>query len=87
MEEGRMLKHRIGYQEILRAVGHFCDELKMDEICLLEFDKGIVLQGIHVQSTGEGYIRQIVTQTWTYEQIAEMAKKSRPAPGSSSAQA
>jgi hypothetical protein len=74
MEEGRMLKHQIGYEKLLRAVGRFCDDQKMDEVCLLEFEKGMVLQGLQVSSTGEGYIRHLVSYTWSYEQIAQLAK-------------
>ena len=74
MEEGRMLKHQVGYEKLLRAVGRFCDEQKLDEVCVLEFEKGIVLQGLHVSSTGEGYIRHLVSYTWSYEQIAHLAK-------------
>jgi len=78
MEEGRMIKHKLGYTGLLQAVGRFCDKEKMDEIFLMEFDKGIVLQAIKVESTGEGYIRRIATYTWSYEQVAEMAPKSTP---------
>jgi len=75
MEDGRMLKHQLGYKVLLRIVGQFCDEQKLDEITLIEFDKGIVLQGMQVQSTHEGYIRRVVTHTWSYEEIAAMGKQ------------
>ncbi len=74
MEDGRMLKHKVGYEKLLRAVGRFCEEQKLDEICLLEFEKGIVLQGLRVASTGDGYIRHMVSYTWSYEQLAQWAK-------------
>jgi hypothetical protein len=74
MEEGRMLKYKLGYEKMLQAIGRYCDERKLDEVCLLEFEKGIVLQGLQVDSTSEGYIRQLVSATWSFEQIAEMSK-------------
>ena len=74
MEEGRLLKHRIGYGPLLEALGRFCDQEKLDEITLLEFEKGFVLQGLKVESTSEGYIRRIVTHTWSYEEVAGMVK-------------
>jgi len=80
MEEGRALKNRLGYEALLRALGRFCDEQRLDEIGLLEFDKGIVLQGLQVQSTGEGYIRRHVTHTWSFEEIARLAGPQEEAP-------
>ena len=74
MEEGRMIKYKLGYEKMLRAVGRFCDEHKLDEVCLLEFEKGVILQGLEVQSTSDGYIRRLISQTWSYEQIAAMSK-------------
>jgi hypothetical protein len=74
MEEGRMLKYNLGYEKMLRAVGKFCDQHKLDEVCLLEFEKGILIQGLQVESTSQGYIRRLVSETWSYEQLAAMAK-------------
>lgn len=74
MEESRMAKHRLGYEKIMRAIGRFCQEQQLDEICLIEFDKGFVLQGLKVEPTGEGYVRHMASFTWSYEQIARMVR-------------
>ncbi len=74
-EGGRAIKSRLGYEKILRAIGHYCDQHRLDEVCLMEFDKGVVLQGFQVESTGEGYRRQITTHTLSYEQISDIVKK------------
>lgn len=74
MEEGRMLKHRLGYEKLLQAIGKFCQEQKLDEVCLIEFDKGFVLQALQVEPTGESYVRRMVSFTWSYEQVAQMAR-------------
>lgn len=34
MEESRMVKYRLGYEKLLQALGRFCDEQKLDEICI-----------------------------------------------------
>lgn len=74
MEEGRMLRYKMGYEKMLSTIGRLCDERKLDEVCLLEFERGIILQGLQVESTGEGWMRRLVSETWSYEQIAAMAK-------------
>jgi len=74
MEEGRSLRYKLGYEKMLRAVGKFCDEHKLEEVCLLEFEKGVVLQALQIDSTSDGYIRRLVSETWSYQQLAEMAK-------------
>ncbi len=74
MEEGRALKYKLGYEKILRAVGKYCDQQHLEEVCLLEFEKGLILQGLRVESTSQGYIRHLVSETWSFEQIASMAK-------------
>ncbi len=76
VEGGRTIKARLGYEKILRAVGHYCDQHQLDEICVMEFEKGVVLQGFKVESTEEGYIRRITTHTLSYEQINDLAKRS-----------
>lgn len=74
MEEGRSLKYKLGYEKILRAVGKYCDQHHLEEVCLLEFEKGVILQGLQVEATNEGYIRRLVSETWSFEQIASMVK-------------
>lgn len=83
MEQGRYLKHRIGYEALFRALGHFCDQESLDEVGLIEFEKGFILQGIKVAATEEGYIRRIITRTWSYEDVNQMAsalQAEQPAP-------
>ncbi len=74
MEEGRSLKYKLGYERFLRAIGKYCDHHHLEEVCLLEFEKGVILQGLQIESTSEGYIRRLVSETWSFEQIARMAR-------------
>jgi hypothetical protein len=80
MENGRLLKHQVGYGTFLQAVGQFCDQEQFDEITVIEFEKGFILQGLKVQSTSEGYIRRLITHTWSYEDISKMAKSKKGSP-------
>jgi hypothetical protein len=80
MENGRLLKHQVGYDTFLRAVGRFCDQEQFDEISLIEFEKGFILQGLKVQSTSQGYIRSLITHTWSYEEISKMAEAAKESP-------
>jgi hypothetical protein len=73
MDEGRTLKYKLGYEKILRAVGRYCDKHRLEEVCLIEFEKGIILQGLQVESTSDGYTRRLISETWAYEQLANMA--------------
>lgn len=75
MESAQLLKHRIGYEDLLRAVGRFCDEEHMDEIAVVEFDRGIVLQGLEAEETAEGYYRRHVTYSWSFAELAEAIQK------------
>ena len=72
MEERRMVKYQVGYEKLLQAIGRFCDEQKLDEICVMEFEEGLILRALQVESTGEGYVRRAVTHTWSYDQVAGM---------------
>ena len=74
MDDARALRHSLGYEVILRTVGRFCDKEQLDEVGVLEFDQGIIIQGLKVASTSEGYIRMSVTHTWSFEDIAKMAQ-------------
>ncbi|MGC8875314.1 MAG: hypothetical protein ACP5SI_12825 [Chloroflexia bacterium] len=71
MENPQLLKHQIGYENLLRMIGRFCDEEHMDEIAVIEFDRGVVLQGLEAEETAEGYYRRHVTYSWSFSEIAE----------------
>ncbi len=75
MENTQLLKHRVGYENLLRAIGRFCDEEHMDEIAVIEFDRGLVLQGLEAEETAEGYYRRHVTYSWSFAELAEAIQK------------
>jgi hypothetical protein len=69
------LKHRVGYENLLRMIGRFCDQEHLDEVAVLEFDQGLVLQGLEAEATAEGYYRRHVTYSWSFAEIAEAIQK------------
>ena len=52
---------RMDYERVLQALGRLAEEKNLRDLCILEVDGGLVLQGQALVSTRDGY--QLVTRT------------------------
>jgi hypothetical protein len=52
---------RIDYERVLQAVGRLVEERRLRDICILQVEGGLVLQGQELISTKDGY--QLVSRT------------------------
>ena len=52
---------RMNYEKVLRAIGHVAEEQRLRDICILEVEGGVVLQGQALVSTRDDY--QLIRKT------------------------
>ena len=52
---------KLEYERVLRAIGRLAEEQRLRDICILEVEGGVVLQGQALVSTRDGY--QLVSRT------------------------
>jgi len=65
-------KQKIGYGPLLLALGNHLEEQNWRDICVLEVDGGMIVQGTALISTREGYQYTVETKLFSHEELAKM---------------
>lgn len=60
--------------EFFRALARFSDQESLRDLCILEVDGGVVVQGNAVIDTREGFGVVLRTRTLTHEQLRQLAR-------------
>jgi len=60
------------YPSILYALGNFIEEQRWRDICILEVEGGMIVQGTNVVSTREGYQYVMETRLFNHDELAKM---------------
>jgi hypothetical protein len=66
--QGRKLR----YEEALQAVGRFAEKERLRDICLMEVEGGMVVQGLALISTRQGFNLALKTQILSYEDLGKL---------------
>ncbi len=66
--------NRIRYDLLLAALGRFAEEHRLNELCILEFEEGVILQGTTLVQTAEGYKRLPETHVLSHADAREMVR-------------
>lgn len=72
---GSLEKARIKYPEALNAAGRFIAKRGLQDICLMEFENGIVVVGSVLYETAESYNRRIETHVLSIEDLKRLMKE------------
>ncbi len=65
---------RIAYADAFAAIGRFCSKKSMSDVCVLEFEHGVIVSGSVIFVAGESYRRQIETHVFSEEDLRKMIK-------------
>ncbi len=60
------------YPSILYALGNFIEEQRWRDICILEVEGGMIVQGTNVVSTREGYQYVMETRLFNHDELAKL---------------
>jgi|GEM_PF-1525203 len=66
---------RLKYERALQAVGRMIETQRLRDICILEVEGGLVLQGQALVSTREGYNLISKTRVLSHEDLEQMARE------------
>lgn len=66
---------RMKYERVLQSVGRMIENQRLRDICILEVEGGIVLQGQALVSTREGYHLISKTRVLSHEDLEQMARE------------
>ncbi len=60
---------KLRYEEALQAVGRYAEKERLRDLCLLEVEGGMVVQGHALISTREGFDLALRTKVLSYEEL------------------
>jgi hypothetical protein len=62
------------YPEMLHAIGKFVTKRGMSNICVMEFENGVIVTGIVLYNTGETTGRRTETHVLTFDDLQRLVK-------------
>ncbi len=63
------------YGDALRAIGRFVDKKQLTDVCILEFEQGVIVTGSVLYPAGESYNRNIETHVLSLDDIRRLMKE------------
>ena len=63
------------YPNVLAALGRFITKQQMTDVCILEFENGIIVTGSVLYSTGETTSRYSKTQVFSAQDLQKLVKE------------
>lgn len=72
-----MPPERIDYPELLRSLGQFIQQQHLNEVTILEFDRGWIISGITYQSTAQGFIRVPADFVLSHDELRHLIQTMR----------
>ncbi|TKJ31327.1 MAG: hypothetical protein CEE40_02115 [Chloroflexi bacterium B3_Chlor] len=66
---------RLRYEKTLQAIGRLAEKQRLREICILEVEGGVVLQGQALVTTRDGYHLVSKTKVLSHEDLAQLMRE------------
>jgi len=66
---------RLRYEEALRAVGRYAEKERLRDICLLEVEGGMVIQGRALINTREGFDFALRTKILSHDDLERLLER------------
>lgn len=70
---------KIDYAKVLAAIGSYAAKHGLDEVCVMEFEEGMILTGSKIVEAGEVLNRHQMTHIFSSEDLQKMTKGGRDA--------
>jgi hypothetical protein len=70
-------REKAHYGQLLFALGNHIEERGWRDICILEVDGGVIVQGTGLVSTREGYQYVMETKLFSHDELAKMMKRKK----------
>jgi hypothetical protein len=66
--------NHLAYPELLHAIGKFVAKRGISNICVLEFENGVIVTGTVLYNTGETIGRRTETHILSFEDVQRLVK-------------
>jgi hypothetical protein len=63
------------YPTVMAAIGRFIAKQQMSDVCMMEFENGIIVTGSVMYSTGETVSRYSKTQVFSADDLRKLIKE------------
>ena len=67
-------RKQLDYAKVLAAIGQFATKKGLTDVCIMEFEDGVILIGSLIYETGEILNRQSVTHIFSTDDLQKMVK-------------
>ncbi len=71
---GPLGKGQVPYADAFAAIGRFCAKKSMSDVCILEFEHGVIVSGSVLFVAGDSYQRQVETHVFSEQDLRQMIK-------------
>jgi hypothetical protein len=68
-------KSQIPYPEMFAGLGRYIAKLGITNVCVMEFENGIIVTGSVLYETGESFNRRIETKVLSHDDLRRLAKE------------
>lgn len=65
---------RTEYAKVLSAIGNFATKQGLDDVCVMEFENGMILTGSTIVEVGDVLNRHTVTHIFSTEDLQKLTK-------------
>ncbi len=72
-------KTQIAYSDAFAALGRFVSQQDLSDVCVMEFDGGVIVTGSKMYATGESLRRHIATHVLSNEDVLRLIKGGKDA--------
>ncbi len=66
---------RLSYEQVLQAVGRYAEKERLRDICLLEVERGMIIQGRALISTREGFNYDLRTKILSHDDLKRLLER------------
>ncbi len=64
----------VSYSDAFAAIGRFVAKKNMSDVCVLEFEHGVIVSGSVIFVAGENYRRQVETHVFSEDDLRRLIK-------------
>ncbi len=65
----------VPYSDAFAAIGRFVSKKNMSDVCVLEFEHGVIVSGSVIFVSGEAYRREVETHVFSEEDLRMLIKE------------
>ncbi len=62
------------YPQVFNALGNQIAKMGLSDVCVMEFEQGIIITGQRLYETAEGYNRSIETHVLSFDDLKRLIK-------------